>query len=92
MMRYFDQGEFTDLIQYDLDKHGSETVSIIKDKHKDGDLLKEVQSTPSNVAHLKFLEDHAEGVTNHGLLFSEQEEISLDEEEDLQEKIRKDLN
>jgi hypothetical protein len=50
-----------------------------------------VQNTPSNVTHLKFLEGVAEGVTNHGLLFSEQEEISPEEDEDLQDKIKKDI-
>ena len=43
--------------------------------------------------HLEFLDKlrNVEGVTNHGLLFSEQEEISPEDDEDLQEKIQKDL-
>ena len=80
------------MLKYDSEKRGCETVEIIQEKHKGGDLLKEVQTTPYNVQHLKFLEEVTEGVTNHGLLFSEQEEISPEEDEDLQEKIKKDLN
>jgi SNF2 family DNA or RNA helicase len=85
MIRYFDEGEFTDLMKYDINEIGCETISIISNKHKGGDMLQNVTETPTNVVHLDFLDKlrNVEGVTNHGLLFSEQEEISPEDDEDL---------
>ena len=93
MIRYFDEGEFTDLMKFDPEQVGSETIEIIKGKHEGGDLLKDIQDTPSNNVHLRFLDGLriVEGVTNHGLLFSEQEEINEQDDEDLQERLDKDV-
>ena len=77
-------------MKFDSDQVGSETIQILKSKHEDGNMLKDIQDTPSNNVHLKFLDALriVEGVTNHGLLFSEQEEINEQDDMDLNEKIQ----
>jgi len=67
MMRYFDDNEFEDLLQFDYNKQGCETINIIDKKHgKDGSL--ELHNTETLNTHVPFLKDLdvVDGITNHG--------------------------
>lgn len=45
--------------------------------------------TPTNKSHPKFLTKlkNVKGITNHGILFSKQEEIQPEEDEDIEERL-----
>ena len=86
MIRYFDQQEFKDLLKFDPNEKGCETMKIIKAKDR-----MELPKTPTNKVHTKFLEklELVEGITNHGQLFKGEEEVSKEDDEDLQARIDK---
>ena len=80
MIRYFDEQDFKDLLKFDPDEIGCETLEIIRSK----DNL-DLPKTPTNDEHSKFLEELflVEGITNHGSLFKGEEEINEEDDEDL---------
>ena len=65
------------------------------EKLKDGDLsYLKLPEAPYNLKHAHFLSSLkiVEGVTNHGLLFQQEEELNPEDDEDLEKKIMNDLN
>ena len=79
MTRYFDEGEYKDLLKYE-GRDNCQTINIIKKKHKTGlsklasdDLsYLKLPETPTNQEHSQYLDqlDIVYGVTNHAQLFS----------------------
>ena len=88
MIRYFDEQDYKDLLKFDPDEIGCETMDTIKAKD-----AMDLPDTPTNDIHTDFLEglNLVEGITNHGQLFKGEEEISEQDDEDLQERIDKDF-
>ena len=88
MIRYFDESEFKELLNFDFEAIGCKTLSTINKKHK-----LDLPETPTNTIHSGFLCDlrSVEGITNHGSLFSAQEDINPEDDEDLEEKLRKEM-
>ena len=81
MIRYFDEGEFTDLLKFDISKgkDDCETLEMINKKHRFSYLY-----TPYIKNHCQFLRDLdlVSGLSNHGSLFSVQEEISPEDDKE----------
>jgi hypothetical protein len=99
VMRYFDEMEFKKLLTFSKETIGCATMDKINKKNLTGPALKKLKNgdlsflnlpeTPTNEAHSKFLVDLplVEGITNHGQLFQTQEEISPEDDIDLEAKI-----
>lgn len=51
MIRYFDDGEFRDLLSFKMDTIGCKTLSILNKKHK-----LELPETPTNTQHAQFMQ------------------------------------
>ena len=93
MVRYFDEGEFADLLKFNPSKTECKTIKIINQKNgKNGEMC--LEKTPTLNEHIPFLDalETVQGITNHGQLFQTEEEISPEDDEDLQDKINKDIN
>ena len=101
-MKYFDESEFTQLLQFDRDKIGCKTMDNINKKNLTGPELKRLKQgdlsylklpdTPTNKIHADYLTalNLVEGITNHGLLFSSQEEISPEDDQDIEKQLNQD--
>jgi hypothetical protein len=88
MIRYFDDSAFKELLAFKIETIGCKTLSILNKKHK-----LELPETPTNTQHAQFLGElrTVEGITNHGSLFSAQEDVGPEDDEDLAEKLQKEM-
>ena len=89
MIRYFDEGEFKDLLKYDISTFGCETLKNINRRHE-----LSLPDVPSMNLHRDYLEslEQVEGISNHGMLFSGTEEISPEDDKDLEAKVHEELH
>ena len=73
-------------MKFNINTVGCPTLSVLNEKHK-----LELPETPTNVTHSEFMCNlkSVEGITNHGSLFSAQESIDPQDDEDLEEKLKK---
>ena len=72
-------------MKFNINTVGCPTLSVLNEKHK-----LELPETPTNVTHSEFMCNlkSVEGITNHGSLFSAQESIDPQDDEDLEEKLK----
>jgi hypothetical protein len=71
IMKYFDSDELVELLKFDASEKNSKTLELINEKHPFS-----VPDTPTLSMHIPFLNsiDEVECVTNHGNLFSVEED------------------
>ena len=86
-MKYFDEQDLLELMQFDEKEAQSKTLELIESKHPF-----QVHDTPTLSTHIPFLKDLelVEGVTNHQSLFSkdEDEEAVEDQEELIAQRFK----
>ena len=72
MTRYFNEGEYLNLLDFDSKEESCETIKILNSLH--GNEM-ELVDTPTNKKHVNFLNSIpiVQGITNHGKLFSTDE-------------------